>query len=412
MYDFLEIVGSSATFKLVGATQSGFVKAPTLKVQCVDQQTQMAYEEPYYGTDEAQYGAKLPCGYFKVRVVAYNEYGMEMAGTKPLLLYKTLVPGFVYIKKGAFTIGSPSTEVGHQSNENQANYVLTQDFMIQRTCCTGAYLRGVADAYHSLTKTGITRTQITNATWHSESPALPADMFNYSGSSAWVGTDETPAVSISWERIMDVQTTNANSTVSNHVAVAYPFADYAGVCTALNALNSASDADYGCNGWVYTLPTEAQWEYACRGGTTTALYNGTGLDMTAVPSYTTANSPQPNLQRIAWYNYNSYGSKKVVGQLEPNRWGLYDMLGNVWEWVLDQYNASYAAVATAGETVHGSPVYTEVSSGSWGVNGVLMGGANSNAAMYVRCGGYRNADGTRWNAPTVARGFRLALSPA
>lgn len=40
------------------------------------------------------------------------------------------------------------------------------------------------------------------------------------------------------------------------------------------------------------------------------------------------------------------------------------------------------------------------------MNGVLMGGANSNAAMYVRCGGYRNADGTRWNAPTAARGFR------
>ena len=41
------------------------------------------------------------------------------------------------------------------------------------------------------------------------------------------------------------------------------------------------------------------------------------------------------------------------------------------------------------------------------MNGVLMGGANSNAAMYVRCGGYRNADGTRWNAHTAVRGFRL-----
>lgn len=41
------------------------------------------------------------------------------------------------------------------------------------------------------------------------------------------------------------------------------------------------------------------------------------------------------------------------------------------------------------------------------VNGVLMGGANSNAAMYVRCGGYRNADGTRWNAHTTVRGFRF-----
>ena len=114
MYDFLEIVGSTATFNLIGATQSGFVKTPKMMVQCIDQQTKLVYEEPYYGTAEAVYGASLPCGYFKVRVVAYNEYGMEMAGTKPLYLYKTLVPGFVYIKKGAFKIGSPSTEVGHQ----------------------------------------------------------------------------------------------------------------------------------------------------------------------------------------------------------------------------------------------------------------------------------------------------------
>ena len=214
---------------------------------------------------------------------------------------------------------------------------------------------------------------------------------------------------------MDVQTTNANSTVSNHVAVAYPFADYAGVCTALNALNSASDADYGCNGWVYTLPTEAQWEYACRGGTTTALYNGTGLDMTAVPSYTTANSPQPNLQRIAWYNYNSYGSKKVVGQLEPNRWGLYDMLGNVWEWVLDQYNSSYSSVLSGGETLHGSPVYTEVTSNSWGVNGVMRGGRYlENIMRYYRCAfRFQRDRGYRVDGQNPAQiGFRLALSPA
>lgn len=52
-------------------------------------------------------------------------------------------------------------------------------------------------------------------------------------------------------------------------------------------------------------------------------------------------------------------------------------------------------------------IQTGFSNVGFAVNGVLMGGANSNAAMYVRCGGYRNADGTRWNAPTAARGFRL-----
>ena len=409
MYDFLEIVGATSSFKLVGATQSGFIKPPKkVQVQCIDQQTGLVYEEPYYGTDTATYGARIPLGYFKVRVVAYNDYGMIMAATKPLLLYKTLVPGFVYIKRGAFTIGSPANEVGHQSNENQANYKLTKDFMIQRTPCTGAYLRKVADAYHNVTKTGLTRTKVTNANWYSPEPALPADMFGYSGTGAWAENDFTPAVSISWERIMDVQTTNANSTVASHVAVAYPFTDYAGVCTALNAMNT-SGSDYYCSGWNYCLPTEAQWEYACRGGTTTALYNGTGLDSTAVPAYTAANSPQPNLQRIAWYNYNSYGSKKVVGQLEPNRWGLYDMLGNVWEWVLDQYNSSYASVLSGGETLHGSPVYTEVTSNSWSVNGVWRGGRDGLASNRVRSG---KRDVRTLQLSDGARGFRLALSPA
>ena len=150
---------------------------------------------------------------------------------------------------------------------------------------------------------------------------------------------------------------------------------------------------------------ECQWEFACRAGCSDALYNGTALDATTTPAYSTANSPQPNLAEIAWYNYNSGGSKRKVGLLKPNAWGLYDMLGNVWEWVLDQYNASYAAVATAGETVHGSPVYTEVSSGSWGVNGVVRGGHwGTSSIVNCRSGGKRVDRG--YNTVQSFRGFR------
>ena len=89
--------------------------------------------------------------------------------------------------------------------------------------------------------------------------------------------------------------------------------------------------DKAANG--FRLPTEAEWEYACKAGTIGIRYG--------------------ELKNIAWYKDNASMTSHIVGQKEPNSWGLYDMLGNVWEWCSDIYD----------ETVYGS--YRIFRGGGW-----------------------------------------------
>lgn len=129
---------------------------------------------------------------------------------------------------------------------------------------------------------------------------------------------QKPVVNISWNEA---------------IAVCNLLSENAGLqsCYSISDDGDAVSCNWEADG--YRLPSEAEWQFACKAGTSGYRYG--------------------ELDQIAWYNENSGGSSRDVGGKEPNAWGLYDMLGNVWEWCWDLYD----------EEVYGS--YRIFRGGSW-----------------------------------------------
>jgi formylglycine-generating enzyme required for sulfatase activity len=134
------------------------------------------------------------------------------------------------------------------------------------------------------------------------------------------------------------------------------------------------------------LPTEAEWEYACRAGTRSAL--NSGQDLVSEDGYC------PHLDQVGWYDENSDYKTHPVGELSANAWGLHDMHGNVWEWCQDWYGDYSSGVST-------NP--TGASSGS---SRVLRGGSWYVNARYCRAA-YRDGLGPGGRSDVI--GFRVVV---
>jgi formylglycine-generating enzyme required for sulfatase activity len=140
-------------------------------------------------------------------------------------------------------------------------------------------------------------------------------------------------------------------------------------------------------GKKYRLPSEAEWEYACRAGTQTRYYFG---------------DDEKLLGEYAWYNMSSYLKTYPVGLKKPNNWGLYDMSGNVWEWCEDGWHENYQNAPNDGTSWHSQRVLRILRGGSCKYDERFCSSTCRNSANEFEVEG-RSCD-------TDPRGFRLALS--
>jgi len=176
-----------------------------------------------------------------------------------------------------------------------------------------------------------------------------------------------------WESVMGSNPAHDYGVGANYPVYYVSWNDCQEFIAKLNVL----DPDH-----TYRLPSESEWEYACRAGTTTKYYWGDS-DSKSV------------MGRYCWYgeDWNS-GSTHPVAQKEPNAWGLYDMSGNVWEWCEDRWHSDYNGAPTDGSAwTSGSSSGRVFRGGSWGnrvASGCRSAGRNYNSPGYSNSGlGFR-----------------------
>jgi formylglycine-generating enzyme required for sulfatase activity len=262
--------------------------------------------------------------------------------------------GYVRITAGTFTMGSPTSECSSTrgSDETRHQQTITHDYYMKVN-------------------------EVTQGEWM-------ALMNNNPSAFAACGAS-CPVEMVSW---WDAVTyANALSQQEGH-AQCYTLSGCTGMPgTSGYTCTGVTFAGISCTG--YRLPTEAEWEYAARAGDTRAFYTG---DITTC---TRDCGDDPALDIAAWYCQNSTSTTHAARGKSPNAWGLYDMLGNVWEWCWDWYDLYPTA---------NRPDYLGAATGSIRV---LRGGRWYSSAVDARAARRDvNFPGDRFNSI----GFRLCRS--
>jgi len=148
---------------------------------------------------------------------------------------------------------------------------------------------------------------------------------------------------------------------------------------------------------IVRLPTEAEWEYSCRAGTTTMYYSG---------------DTEADLARVAWYDENSNNTTHAVGKKDSNAFGLYDMHGNVWQWCQDWwYEKYYTETPVENPVGPQSDAFREFVHGLDGGERVFRGGSWLNEAKDCRSA-YRFKKGGSLRVSADFIGFRVVAEPA
>ena len=251
-----------------------------------------------------------------------------------------------YCPPGTYLMGSPTTEIGRGSNEDQHQVTLTEPFF------AGVF--------------NVTRAQYTKV-----AGALP-----FSESNTYEN-DFAPAAA-SWD---DIRGEGCVWPASNNVAAA----SFMGLLRAKTGIDS------------FDLPTEGQWEYAARAGETNAYYNGFSF---TEPCPYTANThsayTHPEIAEIAWVRpeTNNPFKRRRAGTKKPNNWGLYDVVGNIYEWCLDNYAANLGKMAVT------NPVGPET-----GTNPVIRSMGIGGTCVSVRSA-YRRGDKAK-SLHDTGFGFRI-----
>lgn len=257
----------------------------------------------------------------------------------------------LWCKPGTFTMGSPENEDGHRADEKQREVTISKGFWLSETEVTQAQWMAIK---------GLNQTQQLKRT-------------NRFGELAGVGPGH-PIYHVTYWEAMDF-------------------------CKRLT--DRERKAKRIPPGYVYRLPTEAQWEYACRAGSTTALNNKMNLS---------DKLKCPNLDQVAWFRGNVGGEKHPLGtqqvaQKKPNAWGFYDMHGNVGEWCFDKAVFDYELEILT--TPHYVPEATNPVNHK-GTEAVYRGGSWAFPATFCRSAA-RRCQPQRTRGSHV--GFRVALVP-